>query len=512
MVSQNLLEFASKNYGFDVNTFKVEYAITFPDQKREIYVFNKDGKEYILKCDPCPERYIRYTRAKMDFICYLAENNVSVASPLKTSKNDFVISEYENGINYIITALEKVSGQRWDNDDPDKWNDRIFYNWGKVMGDIHHLAKDYKPAYKHDVRDFYDGHYWGSFFDCLTAYPDVYNITTELLNDIVDLPRDKDSYGLIHGDMHPDNFYIEDDKIKVFDFGDSTGWFAQDIGIALFDALWWGRKDNKGNNFTNTIIENFLKGYLSANQLSDFWISKIPMFMKYRQISAFVPWFFNSDDTEEQYQKEWKCNIENGILFDEYDWKSISDIIENSSRYNKQGKVVIIGGCPRAGKTTLSVKLVQSGKGFSKISGDQLGDAFLRDFDRVKTLLESLVEDAGAYGVNAVFDYYPDNFTLSDIEKLPFKDKLDIYFLGFPDIPVDKIKYNIMHYAEPTDWIYAYNTDDDYLEVVAKRIYDFNIKIKEDCAKYGYRYINTGVGDDRAVILNSLYNEIIEKC
>ena len=54
--------------------------------------------------------------------------------------------------------------------------------------------------------------------------------------------------------------------------------------------------------------------------------------------------------------------------------------------------------------------------------------------------------------------------------------------------------------------------DEDYVEVVAKRIYDFNIKLKADCEKYGYRYINTGVGPERSVALNALYDEIIEKC
>ena len=177
---------------------------------------------------------------------------------------------------------------------------------------------------------------------------------------------------------------------------------------------------------------------------------------------------------------------------------------------NKQGKVIIIGGCPRAGKTTLSVKLVKSGLGFSKISGDHLGDVLLSNFEQVKTLLEGLLEDAGAYGINSIFDYYPDNFTLDDIEKLPFKDKLDMYFLGFPDIPVEEIKYNIKHYAVYTDWIYS--CSDDYIREVAKRIYDFNIKLKQDCEKYNYRFINTGVGEERSVILDSLYEEIIDKC
>ena len=173
---------------------------------------------------------------------------------------------------------------------------------------------------------------------------------------------------------------------------------------------------------------------------------------------------------------------------------------------NKTCKVILIGGCPRAGKTTLSVKLVKSGKSFSKISLDHLTD---HSFEFIKTLLENLVEDAEVYGINTIFDYYPDDFTLDDIEKLPFKDKLDMYFLGFPDISAEEIKYNISHYAKPTDWIY--HVDDDYRAIVAKRIYDFNITLKEHCEKYNYRFINTGIGEERDAVLNSLYDEIIEK-
>ena len=508
MVSQKLLEFAAKNYGFDIDAFKVEYVNKWGNPPRQIYMFNKNNNEYIIHFDDVsrPDEYIRKIKADMDFICYLAENNINVASPLRATNGELVISTQDIGGNYIITAFNKVSGQLWDKDDPNKWNEKIFFNWGKTMGNMHRLTKNYKPASEYDLQaDISNSYYWGSFFDCLKSYPDVYKITQELLNEITVLPKDRDSFGLIHGDMHPDNFYIDGDKINVFDFCDSLyGWFALDIGIALFHAIWWGRKDGAGKDFTNIIIENFLKGYLSANHLSDFWRSKIPIFMKYRQISAFVPWFFNPEDTEEYHQKEWIYNIENDILFDGIDLKYISDIIE-SIRPN-QGRVIVIGGCPRAGKTTLSVRLVKSGKGFSKISGDYLGN----DFESVKNILENLLHDAEVYQINSVFDYCSYDCTPEDIERLPFKDKLEIYFFGFPDIPASEIRYNIKHYAKYADWIS--HVSDDYIGEVSEKIYAHNIILKEQCEKYNYKFINTGVGEERNVVLDLLYDEIISHC
>ena len=187
----------------------------------------------------------------------------------------------------------------------------------------------------------------------------------------------------------------------------------------------------------------------------------------------------------------------------------------------KKGKVIMLGGCPRTGKTTLSVKLVKSGKGFSKISGDYLGEAVaaglheherisVNKFEFIKLILEKLLHDAEVYGINSIFDYCSYDCTPEDIEKLSFKDNLEIYFLGFSNIPVSEIRYNIKHYASYADWIS--HVGDDYIAEVAEKIYAHNIILRNQCDKYGYKFVNTGVGAEREIILNSLYDEIIAKC
>ena len=50
------------------------------------------------------------------------------------------------------------------------------------------------------------------------------------------------------------------------------------------------------------------------------------------------------------------------------------------------GRVLLIGGCPRAGKTTLSVRLAKEG-GFSRISLDSISDALIQGFPEI------LIED-----------------------------------------------------------------------------------------------------------------------
>ena len=307
MVSNDLLEFVSNKYGFDKNTLNF-----ISESTNQIYSFQKNNKRYILRFSQQSAEHIHQTKAEMDWLYYFANNKINVSLPIATCNGELVISTDDENNPYIISAYEALSGQFWDKNDSKRWNEKVFFNWGRLMGEMHRLTKDYTPANETDIRSEFNGR--NALADSISAYPSVNKIAEELIEEIMALPKNRDSYGLIHYDVHQWNLLIDGDKLNVFDFDDSLyGWFALDIGIALYHALWWGRKDDAGNDFTNTIIENFLKGCLSANHLSKFWISKIPMFMKYRQICKFS-WFFNPENIDE-HQKERIYNIENDILF-----------------------------------------------------------------------------------------------------------------------------------------------------------------------------------------------------
>ena len=110
MVSKYLLDFASKTYGFDINTLE-HIPRSSGKIMNQIYTFNKDNKKYIIKFDPPSREHsdqLRETKAAMDFNYYLSENNVNVSIPIKTINGDLVISTQENGEDYIITALSKA--------------------------------------------------------------------------------------------------------------------------------------------------------------------------------------------------------------------------------------------------------------------------------------------------------------------------------------------------------------------------------------------------------------------
>jgi Ser/Thr protein kinase RdoA (MazF antagonist) len=72
MISDSLLEFSAERYGF------VKTTLNFiSDSTNQIYLFQKDSKDYILRFSNRPVDKINETKAEMEWLYYLAKNNIS---------------------------------------------------------------------------------------------------------------------------------------------------------------------------------------------------------------------------------------------------------------------------------------------------------------------------------------------------------------------------------------------------------------------------------------------------
>lgn len=309
MVPDALLTLASERYAFDKATLRF-----ISDSTNQVYGFSRDGKDYILRVSRRPAEAVRQMNAEIDWLYFLAERGVGVSLPLRADGGGLSVftTDADSGLGFILCAFETAKGRFWDKNSPELWNGRVFYNWGRAVGELHRLTKDYRPSDPLDVRPRFTGR--EALSDSIRGCPELCRAADETSAEIMALPSDADSYGLIHCDAHPWNFFIDGDRINLFDFDDSLyGWFALDIGVALYHGLWWGRKNDAGHDFTNELVKRFLDGYLSANALDGFWLSKIPLFMRYRQLCK-ASWFFDPAHID-AHQRERIENVVNGVLF-----------------------------------------------------------------------------------------------------------------------------------------------------------------------------------------------------
>ena len=181
------------------------------------------------------------------------------------------------------------------------------------------------------------------------------------------------------------------------------------------------------------------------------------------------------------------------------------------------GKVVVLGGNARSGKSTLSYMLVKNG--FSRISFDNIHEITRNSLDidinelskdQKFKLFENVVnlslDEANNEDTNFVIDMY--DYLPEDITKLERYKELEVYFLAYPNCKKDQIKYNVINYAKPTDWIAQVN--ENYLNSCVERFYERNKILVEECKKYKMNIVDTKDGEDRNKILNELLNKIIK--
>ncbi len=253
-----------------------------------IYQFQKEGREYILRISHTQRRSADLIRGELDWINYLADGGVGVSRAVPSQSGEWVeVVDDQHGGQFLAAAFVKAGGQP-------SWkagiyeNEELFTPYGRLIGRMHRLTKSYQPAdpawkrMEWDDPVNIDTRQW-----LLPASENVYHRQQELIASLRRLPKDAESYGLIHLDAHAGNLFIDDEsRFTLFDFDDCTySWFVNDLAMVLFYAV-TNREDMEG--YAARFWPRFLEGYGQENELDSKWLPQIPHFLKLREIDIFT--------------------------------------------------------------------------------------------------------------------------------------------------------------------------------------------------------------------------------
>lgn len=183
----------------------------------------------------------------------------------------------------------------------------------------------------------------------------------------------------------------------------------------------------------------------------------------------------------------------------------------------KCGKVIVIGGNKRVGKTTLAM-LLHDKYNFNYYNYDMLLDSLEESFsqlndkndDKYISLLNNMVkrslEDAKNYGVSTIYEYI---FTPKQLSLFKYKNEVQVYFLANLDIDENNAISDMKKYSKSFDWPSFVSNND--IERNVKEIIEKNELLKKECLEYNFELINTSREDNRDKVLNDLVNKIINK-
>jgi len=320
--NDEILNEAMRRYGIKASQIKLLDG--FESFMYEFYR-PQDG-EFILRIGHSGRRSPEMIAGEVDWINYLARGGANVSRAILSNQGKLVEAVDDgHGEQFLATAFIKArGGPSWKTE----WTPEFFEHYGQVIGRIHRLTKDYEPSNPGWRREEWDSPGNLAIAEWLPASDTkILEKFQALMCHFETLPKDRNSYGLIHQDAHGGNFFVHEGEITLFDFDDCVySWFIYDIAMVLFYAAMF--KDDKGA-FTASFMHNFLCGYTRENKLDPQWLTELPYFLKLREIDLYAQIHFSfdvenlTDEWNIRYMQGRKEHIEAGLPYIDFDWESL---------------------------------------------------------------------------------------------------------------------------------------------------------------------------------------------
>lgn len=287
-----------------------------------VYSMNYNDKSTILRITHDSHRTERQVHAELNFVMHLAEHNVNVCKPLPSPGGRLLEQIPCEGGTYLLTAFEKARGGHVHGGLPE-WNDSLFREWGRITGLMHSCVVNYSVPEGAPDRITDDEPPCNPSSDLRAEMQMLYQAFKKYEEQIMLLPKCKDSFGLCHRDLHHGNFFVENGVIFAFDFDDcGYDYFVQDIAMAVYYASSfprWGSpaaSREQTSESADRFLASFLEGYGKVRRIDPYWMKQLPLFIEKRRIDlSMILW--DEWGTGTQEQRDWlRWNL-NGIANDQ---------------------------------------------------------------------------------------------------------------------------------------------------------------------------------------------------
>ena len=283
LMTKELLSKFLSLYGLDQSVKKLG------DFENFVFEVYREGKPLILRLTHSSHRSEEDIASELDWMKHLYKKDLSIPEVF-TSKNGQFFEAIPAGDNTIFYGClySKVKGTEVDVRS-EKFDAPLFKVWGETIGMMHQATKTYVPLEGMKTRDSWDQ---DDLLKVEKYYPkddtQLIQNAKEVIASLSKLPKNPDSYGLIHTDIHSGNFFYDGEMIHVFDFDDASyHWFGSDIAIPLFYSIFYkipAKQKEERQRFADLFMKAFMEGYEKANKLPDGWKEQIPLFLMLRDV------------------------------------------------------------------------------------------------------------------------------------------------------------------------------------------------------------------------------------
>lgn len=258
------------------------------------YEWTTDAQTYVLKvAPPDSDMDLQATRSMHEWLAYLAVHEAPVVRPIRSRAGNVIEPITYDGQIYLASAYTKAYGVRAETLPLDRWDTGLLQQLGRAVGRCHAIARDYVPPSRALARPEWDqaANCFHPTDDLATADDFVLEQRARVMKVVLDLPKDEESYGLAHLDLHLANCVVAPERggIVLLDFDDCAyGWYIMDLAMLLFDMLVVYDAGQERERLGKHVLKELVAGYRAEKALSDFWIAQLPHFLKLLEIGVYA--------------------------------------------------------------------------------------------------------------------------------------------------------------------------------------------------------------------------------
>ncbi len=272
------------------------------------HVFLVNGRDgFILRVSSTNHRSTADTAGEIDFLCYLMDHEASVAYPLQGLDGRYVYEFQQGNMIYVFSAFSIAKGADWLNRGSDTDDHNRMRQVGRTIGKIHQLSKSFQPDRNTLHRQWYQSQHLAQAQAIFQNYnPVLASAYSTYVSAMNQLPKSKNSYGLIHGDFLFSNYHVDGDNIVVFDFDECEySWYVYDLAVCMYYYLLGGDPSQLSTkaNEAEQLLYSLLSGYLLETKLDRFWIENINLFFQMREFVLLSTILNQSFQPSEGWQK-----------------------------------------------------------------------------------------------------------------------------------------------------------------------------------------------------------------
>ena len=263
------LEDASFIGGFENFVFEVKYG---------------DGSA-IFRVSHGSHRNADAIRDELAFMQHVRGFGVRTPDAILTAGGALLASTGHSENDFHAVLFEKAPGRPPTAAD---FGPKLCRAWGKATGAMHRSiasmpAMPARPAWYEDDLVVKAFHYLP---ESMTEHRRQFTALTERMHA---WPTTPDIYGLIHSDLHNNNFFLHEGQLTAFDFDDANyHWLANDIAIPLLYSATRLKGDLSNDEYAETFLRWFLEGYRTEYDLPASEFDRIPDLIRFRELILVV--------------------------------------------------------------------------------------------------------------------------------------------------------------------------------------------------------------------------------